>query len=115
MGSVREDIAQVVHYDTDNEDRADWEDIKTAFPNVANEAYRKTDQIRSLVCKRIEGAKLNDNEINRAFKDGLSLILKDIGNMPMKITDVLAVQEQYRRKSIAQAQLQAILDVIKEE
>jgi len=96
MGSVREDIAdKLVH----------WKDdicrmVENECKTTANSPATTTDQILSLVCKRIEGALLTDEQLEEST--GVEFKTAYSGHI-----------EEYR--GVAKAQLQAILDVIKEE
>jgi len=99
MGSVREDIAdKLVH----------WKDdicrmVENECKTTANSPATTTDQILSLVCKRIEGAKLTLEQVGDIEWDSPDLDMRFVDDHPKEVNAIL------------DAQLQAILDAIKEE
>jgi len=98
MGSVREDIAKELYYQNFRLEARGRVVAWERKSNIIQNGFRKdADQILSLVCKRIEGVELTWEEIEAI----------DLKNAESNFTDALI--------DTARAQLQAILDVIKEE
>jgi len=105
MGSVREEIKDVVTKDRHDIDMYFDVPLEEMTPPSPDD---RVDQIISLVCKRIEGAKLKPKEAYKAYTDGKKKWLNSKDSY--KYDD-----ETYALLNVARTQLQAILDVIKEE
>jgi hypothetical protein len=108
MGSVKEDV--------DNYLRTEMVTLGTNIDDAktgqmwAFDSERLSKGVLSLVCKRIEGAKLKDRKINMAMMAGL---IEWRNNIEAEATPESMVD--YMCSEVARVQLQAILDVIKEE
>jgi len=107
MGSVKEDIAtKIAVNDTGLCEWTRWETLPQCYKDTV--FYPIADQILSLVCKRIEGAKLKPKEALKAYNDGKKKWLNSEDSY--KYDD-----ETYAFLNIAQTQLQHCVDAIKEE
>jgi len=106
MGSVREDIAKWLFKRKaafpNSRFYARWEDEIEASPLTEKKYLNLANEILSLVCKRIEGAKLG---------------IGDIANMKLNIHALYSPTRKLIEfgEQVSKAQVQAILDVIKEE
>jgi len=101
MGSVREDIARKLFFDFEDYEKGTiaemcWREAPQARKDIW---LKKADQILSLVCKRIEGAKLG---------------FGDIANMRLNVHALYSPTRKLIEfgEQVSKAQVQAILDVI---
>jgi len=89
--------------------------VENECKTTANSPATTTDQILSLVCKRIEGAKWTEKQIKQdSYKAECDL--EDMYSRHETCQDKFGCTPmEYIEKAKMQAQRQAIIDVIKEE
>jgi len=124
MGSVKEDIAKLDYMwrycGVPDEYEYGWEEETDSIKSNCREFAT---QIISLVCKRIEGAKLKNEELDHILltEDDLKEI-EQMATIGVEPDDHIAYVQNFQmayddklKRKTAQAQLQHSIDAIKEE